>query len=80
MQKQKQVRTKILRIIKNHMPGKVDNTMSSYAEDFFKAIPNDVLAQVAIDDWNALEVLCNALTIDLQLSKESKKINSKSVT
>jgi hypothetical protein len=54
--------------------------MSSYVEDFFKAIPNDVLAQVAIDDWNALEVLCNALTIDLQLSKESKKINSKSVT
>ena len=62
------------------MPGKVDNTMSSYAEDFFKAIPNDVLAQVVIEDWNALEVLCNALTIDLQLSKESKKINSKSVT
>jgi hypothetical protein len=54
--------------------------MSSYAEDFFKAIPNDVLAQVVIEDWNALEVLCNALTIDLQLSKESKKINSKLVT
>jgi hypothetical protein len=52
----------------------------SYAEDFFKAIPNDVLTQVVIEDWNALEVLCNALTIDLQLSKESKKINSKSVT
>jgi hypothetical protein len=39
--------------------------------DFFSSIPNDVLAKIAFYDWEALERLCIALTLDLQLIHES---------
>jgi hypothetical protein len=39
--------------------------------DFFSSIPDDVLAKVAFYDWKALERLCIALTLDLQLIYES---------
>jgi hypothetical protein len=39
--------------------------------DFFTSIPDDVLAKVAFYDWKALERLCIALTLDLQLIYES---------
>ncbi len=39
--------------------------------DFFTSIPDDVLAKVAFYDWEALERLCIALTLDLQLIYES---------
>ena len=42
------------------------------AIDFFNSIPDDILAKIAFYDWEALERLCIALTLDMQLLKESK--------
>lgn len=39
--------------------------------DFFISIPDEVLAKIAFYDWEALERLCIALTLDIQLLKES---------
>jgi len=41
--------------------------------DFFTSIPDEILAKIAFYDWEALERLCIALTIDIQLMKESVK-------
>ena len=37
---------------------------------FFDSIPDDVLIQIAINDWESLNRLCMALTLDIQLIKE----------
>lgn len=42
------------------------------AIDFFNSIPDDVLAKIAYYDREALERLCIALTLDIQLLKESE--------
>lgn len=42
------------------------------AIDFFNSIPDDILAKIAFYDWEALERLCIALTLDVQLLKESE--------
>ena len=42
---------------------------------FFDSIPDDVLINIAMDDWGALKRLCIALTLDLQLVKEDLEIN-----
>ena len=42
---------------------------------FFDSIPDDVLINIAIDDWGALKRLCIALTLDLQLVKEQNEIS-----
>jgi len=42
------------------------------AIDFFNSIPDDILAKIAFYDWEALERLCIALTLDIQLLKESE--------
>ena len=41
------------------------------AIEFFNSIPDDILAKIAQYDWEALERLCVALTIDVQLYLES---------
>ena len=41
------------------------------AIDFFTSIPDDILAKIAFYDWESLEKLCMALTVDIQLVKES---------
>jgi len=41
------------------------------ATDFFLSIPDDVLAKIAESDWQSLQYLCIALTLDLQLIKEA---------
>jgi len=41
------------------------------AFEFFQTIPDELLMQIAINDWELLERLCFALTIDVQLLKES---------
>lgn len=38
--------------------------------EFFQSIPDDLLIQVICNDWGALERLCIALTLDIQLLKE----------
>ena len=40
------------------------------AIDFFNSIPDDVLAKIAFYDRDALERLCIALTLDVQLFNE----------
>ena len=40
------------------------------AIEFFQSIPDDILAKIAQYDWDALEHLCIALTLDIQLLKE----------
>lgn len=39
--------------------------------DFFTSIPDEILAKVAFYDWESLERLCIALSLDIQLMKES---------
>ena len=40
------------------------------AIDFFNSIPDEVLAKIAFYDRDALERLCIALTLDVQLFNE----------
>jgi hypothetical protein len=42
------------------------------AIDFFNSIPDDILGKIAFYDWEALERLCIALSLDIQLLKESE--------
>jgi hypothetical protein len=49
------------------------------AVEFFQSIPDDILAKIAQYDWNALERLCIALTLDLQLIKEEIKEERKNL-
>ena len=42
----------------------------SGAVGFFLSIPDDLLVEIAIHDWKSLEILCMALSVDLQLLKE----------
>tara|TARA_R110000822_G_scaffold180992_1_gene320675 strand:+ start:70 stop:252 length:183 start_codon:yes stop_codon:yes gene_type:complete len=46
------------------------NTNPGGALNFFLSIPDDLLVQIAKNDWESLENLCIALTIDVQLMKE----------
>jgi len=41
------------------------------AIDFFNSIPDEILAKIAFYDWEALERLCIALTLDIHLMNES---------
>jgi hypothetical protein len=43
--------------------------------EFFLSIPDDLLVEIAVKDWESLEMLCIALTMDLQLLKEEKNEN-----
>jgi len=38
--------------------------------EFFQSIPDDLLIQIASNDWDALERLCIVLTLDVQLITE----------
>jgi hypothetical protein len=37
------------------------------ALEFFQSLPDDLMVQIAINDWDALERLCIALSLDIQL-------------
>ncbi len=47
------------------------------AIEFFQSIPDDILARIAQYDWEALERLCVALTLDVQLLIEDIERNKK---
>ena len=50
------------------------------AFDFFESIPDDLLVEIALHDREALERLCIALTLDIQLMMEqTKKVKNKKV-
>ena len=44
------------------------------AIEFFLSIPDDLLIQIAANDWESLKAICNALTLDIQLLKEQGKL------
>ena len=50
---------------------KTSNQQKQGVFKFFQTIPDDILIQIAINDWGSLERLCFALTLDIQLLKES---------
>ena len=41
------------------------------AIEFFHSIPDEVLVEIALNEWNALEVLCIGYTLDLQIMNEN---------
>jgi hypothetical protein len=47
------------------------------AIEFFDSIPDDILIKIAYYDREALERLCIALTLDIQLLKESTQSEDK---
>jgi hypothetical protein len=49
------------------------------AIEFFHSIPDDVLVKIALYDWRALESLCIALTLDLQLLREETEREKKNL-
>jgi len=51
---------------------KIKNSSS----DFFDDMPDELLVKLAIYDWESLERICMALTLDVQILKE--KIGKKS--
>ena len=51
----------------------VDNS----AEEFFKSMPNDLLVKLALSDWFALQRICIALTLDIQLLIEASEKKEK---
>ena len=54
---------------------KIDQSVGSSLE-FFMSLPDDVLIQIALNDWQSLEQLCTALTLDIQLLNESYENSS----
>jgi hypothetical protein len=44
----------------------------SVADEFFATIPDDLLIDMALHNWNALRKVCIALTLDLQLIEETE--------
>jgi len=50
--------------------------IKSSALDIFNSLPNSVLTQIAINDFEALQELCQAITLDVQLLKENNKHNN----
>lgn len=43
------------------------------AIEFFNSIPDDILVKLAENDWESLENICIALTLDIQLLTEKGK-------
>jgi hypothetical protein len=43
------------------------------ADEFFKTIPDKLLIEMAQYDWVSLHKICIALTLDLQLIKETEE-------
>jgi len=40
------------------------------AIEFFYTMPDDLLVEIAMNDWESLETLCMALTIDTELARQ----------
>ena len=50
------------------------------ALEFFQSLPDDLMVQIAINDWDALERLCVALSLDIQLIiEDAERLKTKKV-
>lgn len=38
--------------------------------DFFNTLPDELLVEIAENDWESLETLCMALTLDMELVRQ----------
>ena len=47
------------------------------ALEFFQSLPDDLMVQIAINDWESLERLCVALSLDIQLIIEDAERSKK---
>mgnify|MGYP003645115702 CR=1 FL=1 len=47
------------------------------AIEFFESLPEDVMIKIATYDWEALERICMALTLDVHLYNEALNKNKK---
>tara|TARA_R110000772_G_scaffold10499_1_gene33429 strand:- start:1745 stop:1921 length:177 start_codon:yes stop_codon:yes gene_type:complete len=45
------------------------------AISFFHSIPDDVLVDITLNNWDSLEALCIGYTLDLHLMNEGKNEN-----
>jgi hypothetical protein len=45
----------------------------SVADEFFATIPDDLLIEMATNNWGALRKVCIALTLDLQMIEEQEE-------
>jgi hypothetical protein len=52
-------------------------TSSNSAVEFFNDMPDDLLIKLALYDWESLERICLALTLDTQILKEKLVKKSK---
>ena len=52
-------------------------TNSNSAVEFFNDMPDDLLIKLALYDWESLERICLALTLDTQILKEKLAKKSK---
>ena len=41
--------------------------------EFFESLPDELLVKIAQHDWEALERLCAALTLDLELFRQEQE-------
>jgi hypothetical protein len=48
-------------------------TIDDSAVEFFNSMPDDLLVKLALSNWSALQRICNALALDIQLLKEEMK-------
>ena len=52
-------------------------TIDDSAIEFFDSMPDDLLIKLAMFDWFALQKICVALALDIQLLKEEFERNEK---
>ena len=50
---------------------------SSLESDFLLYLPDEVLVELAIHNWEELKILCAALSLDLYLKKKNESISNR---
>jgi hypothetical protein len=43
--------------------------------DYVLTLPDETLITLAIADWEGLEMICNLLSVELSIEKDSRNIN-----
>ena len=50
---------------------------SSLEADFFLYLPDEILVELAIYNWEELKILCAALSLDLHLKKQNESTSNR---
>ena len=51
--------------------------MSENLKNIFDNLPDDVLINVALNDWALLKMLCSSYALDIQLYKENESFDNR---